>query len=76
LSTFRKSLPNNSLTQREISHGPDNLPLQYPTGLTTHLFNPTPKLTRYKHNGYGYKFRYSHEDTKDISMGVCMVMDD
>jgi hypothetical protein len=31
LAPFRKSTPRNSLTHR-ISHGPDNLPLQYPTG--------------------------------------------
>jgi hypothetical protein len=28
-----------------ISHGPDNPPLQYPMGLTTRFFSPTPKLT-------------------------------
>jgi hypothetical protein len=32
-----------------ISHGPDNLPLQYPTGLTTRFFSPAPKLTRYRY---------------------------
>jgi hypothetical protein len=30
-----------------ISHGLDNSPLQYPTGLTTRLFSPAPKLTKY-----------------------------
>jgi hypothetical protein len=58
-STFRKSIPNNSLTQREISHGLDNPPLQYPMGLTTHFFSPSPKLTSYTNKyGYGYRFRY------------------
>jgi hypothetical protein len=45
----------NSLTQREVSHGPENPPLQYPTGLKTRFFNPTPKLTSYTNiYGYGY----------------------
>jgi hypothetical protein len=47
-------------TQREISHMPDNPPLQYPTGMTTCFFSPTPKITNYTNKyGYGYKFRYS-----------------
>jgi hypothetical protein len=63
--------PINSLTQREIVHGPDNPPLQYPMVLTTHFFNPYPKLTIYtKHNGHGYKLSYSHDDMKDSSIGV------
>jgi hypothetical protein len=38
-----------------IVHGPDNLPLQYPMGLTTRFFIPTPKLTRYRYR-YGYRY--------------------
>jgi hypothetical protein len=45
-NTFRKSIPNNSLTWR-IAHGPDNPPFQYPMGLETRFFSPSPKLTRY-----------------------------
>jgi hypothetical protein len=37
-----------------ISHGPDNPPLQYPTGLTTHFFSPSPKTTRYISTGTWY----------------------
>jgi hypothetical protein len=40
-----------------ISHGVDNPPLQYSTGLTTHLFNPSPKITRYRYK-YEYKYMY------------------
>jgi hypothetical protein len=47
-------------------------------GLTTHFFSLAPKLTRYTNtkNGYGYRFRYCHEDTKDSIMGVFMLIDD
>jgi hypothetical protein len=53
-------------------------PLQYPTGLRTFFFNPTPKLTSYTltKNGHGYRFKYIHEGTKDRLMGVFILMDD
>jgi hypothetical protein len=44
LAPSGNQFPNNSLIQREIDHGPNNPPLQYPTGLTTYFFSPTPKL--------------------------------
>jgi hypothetical protein len=37
------------LSPREIAHGLDNLPLQYPMGLTTHFFSPSPERTRYRY---------------------------
>jgi hypothetical protein len=45
LAPLGNHFPNNSLIQREFSHGLDNPPLQYPMGLTTCFFSPAPKLT-------------------------------
>jgi hypothetical protein len=45
LTPSGNQFPNNSLNHREISHGNDNSPLQYPIGLTTLFFSPSPKLT-------------------------------
>jgi hypothetical protein len=48
------------LSPREISHGTNNPPLQYPMGLTTHFFIQAPKITNYNNKyGYGYGFRYN-----------------
>jgi hypothetical protein len=46
LAPSRNQFPKFSHLER-ISHGPDNPPLQYPMGLTTRFFSPSPKLTRY-----------------------------
>jgi hypothetical protein len=55
-----------------IAHGPDNPPLQYPTGLTTRFFSPAPKLTSYTNKyGYGYRFRYNDMKVRRLEQWVC-----
>jgi hypothetical protein len=64
LAPSRNQFPT-ILSLREISHGPDNPPLQYPMGLTTRFFSPAPELTRYMY-GYGIGL--------GTGTGICMGM--